>query len=179
MDGVFGVDWGATLAPDTPLLEIFVRGSVTYIALFMLLRIIPKRESGAASITDLLVIVLIADAAQNAMSDDYTSITDGLLLVATIIFWSWMFNWLSFRFPRMERLLSPPSLPLVRDGRMLRRNMQKEMITEDELLSQLRLQGVSSVSDVKEARIESDGRISVVCDSPQQNGRGAEERKLS
>ena len=113
-------------------------------------------------ITDLLVVVLIADAAQNAMSDDYRSIPDGLLLVGTIIFWSWALNWLGFRFPRIQRFVHPAPLPLVRDGRMLRKNMARELITEDELMSQLRLQGASEVSQVESALMEGDGRISVI-----------------
>jgi uncharacterized membrane protein YcaP (DUF421 family) len=143
-------------------LEIFVRGTATYLALFVLLRTVLRREAGAVGITDLLVVVLIADAAQNAMSDDYSSVPDGLLLVITIVFWSWALNWLGFRFPRIQRLIHPAPLPLVKDGRMLRKNMAHELITEDELLSQLRLQGASDVSQVESALMEPDGRISVI-----------------
>ena len=76
-----GVDWGEVLLPRTPLLETIVRGAVTYLALFLLLRVTTKREAAGTSISTLLVLVLIADAAQNAMADDYRSIADGLLLV--------------------------------------------------------------------------------------------------
>ncbi len=69
MEWLFGVDWAKTFLPNTPLLEIFLRGSLTYLALFFLLRIVLKRESGGMGVTDLLVIVLIADAAQNAMAE--------------------------------------------------------------------------------------------------------------
>nr|MBP7571903.1 DUF421 domain-containing protein [Acidobacteriota bacterium] len=74
-----GVDWGRVFAFDTPWLEIVVRGTAIYLGLFLLLRLVLKRQAGTVGITDLLVIVLIADAAQNAMADDYRSVPDGLL----------------------------------------------------------------------------------------------------
>ncbi len=176
MDHLIGVDWAKTLLPDTPLLEIFLRGTLVYLALFFLLRVVLKRESGGVSITDLLVIVLIADAAQNAMADDYTSIPDGLLLVATIVFWSYALNWLGYHFPRIQRFVHPPALPLIRDGRLIRQNMAKELITEEELKSQLRLQGIEDPAEVKVAYIEGDGRVSVIARDGQTNG--AREREL-
>jgi uncharacterized membrane protein YcaP (DUF421 family) len=162
IDWLFDVDWRSAFLPDTSFLEIFVRGSIMYLGMLLLLRFILKREAGALSITDLLVVVLIADAAQNGMAGDYQSIPDGIFLVATIVFWALALNWLGFRFPSVQRLVHPPPLPLVRDGRLLRRNLAKELITEDELMSQLRLQGVSDLSEVAEAYMEGDGRISVI-----------------
>ncbi|MEU4477559.1 YetF domain-containing protein [Micromonospora sp. NPDC023966] len=155
-------DWQKLFVPDTPLWEIVVRGSVIYLALFFLLRVLLKRESGSTGVTDLLVIVLIADAAQNGMSDGYTSITDGVLLVAVIIGWAYLLDLLSYRWPAVARIIQPGSLVLVRDGRMLRRNMRRELITEEELYSQLRQQGVEDLTDVKEVRMESQGQFSVI-----------------
>lgn len=162
MEWLGGVDWAKIFVPDTPLLEILIRGTLTYLALFTLLRLVLKRQSSAMGITDLLVVVLIADAAQNAMADDYTSIADGVLLVATIIFWAYALDWLGYRFPRFQRFFHPPPLPLVREGRLLHRNMRRELITEGELWSQLRQQGINNLRDVKEAYMEGDGRISVI-----------------
>jgi uncharacterized membrane protein YcaP (DUF421 family) len=150
------------LVPDTPLPEIFIRGTIVYIALFAMLRFVLKRESGTFGITDLLVLVLIADAAQNAMSGDYQSVPDGVLLVAVIVFWAWAVDALSYRFPAVERLVKPRPLPLVREGRPLWGNLRKELVTMHELESQLREQGVEDIGQVKEARMESDGRLSVV-----------------
>jgi len=173
-DWIFDINWEHVFVPNTPLLEIVLRGSVMYLGLFVLLRLVLKRESGAVGITDLLVVVLLADAAQNGLADDYRSIPDGLLLVVTIVFWSWALNWLGFRFPVFQGMIHPKPLPLIRDGRLLRRNLEKELITEGELMSQLRLQGVDDIAEVSAAYMEGDGRISVI----QQNGasRGAQER---
>ena len=156
------MDWKSIFLPDTPLLEIFLRGSLMYITLFVLLRLVLKRQTGTLRMTDLLLITLIADASQNAMAGDYQSLPDGILLVGTIMFWSYAFDWLAFRSEWLRRLIEPPPLPLIRDGKLLRRNMRSELITEDELMSQVREQGLERLEQVKEAYVESDGRISVV-----------------
>ena len=162
MDNLFIVDWHTMFLIDKPIAEIFVRGSVVYLFLFTLLRFVLKRQTGAVGITDLLVIVLVADAAQNAMADDYRSITDGILLVLTIIFWSYVLNWLGYQFPQLQRLIYPAPLPLIKKGQMLRRNMRRELITEGELMTQLREQGIDNIRTVKAAYIEGDGYISVI-----------------
>jgi uncharacterized membrane protein YcaP (DUF421 family) len=155
------VDWLKTFAPQTPVLEIVVRGTVVYLALFFTLRVVLKRESGTTGVTDLLVIVLIADAAQNAMADDYTTVTDGLLLVGVIIGWSYLLNFVAYHWPAAERVIRPQPLPLVRDGQLLYRNMRRELITAEELYGQLREQGIDDLSRVREVRMESDGQFSI------------------
>ena len=156
------MDWQSIFLPDIPLLEIVLRGSLMYIALFVLLRVILKRQTGSVGMTDLLLIVLIADASQNAMAGEYRSLPAGIVLVSTIIFWSYALDWLSFQSKWSTRLAEPPPLPLTEDGQLLYRNMRKELITEDELMSQLRVHGLDNFSKVKKAHMESDGRISIV-----------------
>jgi uncharacterized membrane protein YcaP (DUF421 family) len=156
------VDWSHLLIPTTPIVEIVLRGTVVYLAIFLMLRLVLKRQSGMVGEADILVVVLIADAAQNAMADGYRSIPEGLVLVGTILFWSYALDRLGFRFPRVQRLLRPPPLPLVRDGRLLRRNMRLELITRDELMSLLREHGVEDLARVKQACLEGDGRLSIV-----------------
>jgi uncharacterized membrane protein YcaP (DUF421 family) len=160
---VFGsVDWGALFIPDKPLLEIFVRGTVMYVGLLVLLRLTPNHETGRASPTNLLVIVLLADAAQNAMAGDYRSITDGLLLVGTLIFWSMLASWLCLRVPFVRWLLLAPPIRLIRNGRVHARNLQRELMSMDDLRSKLRQQGIENLGTVKEAWLEPDGEISVI-----------------
>lgn len=162
MDWFGSVNWSQLLMPDTPLLEIVARGTLMYLGLFIIMRVVLKRHSGGVSISDLLVVVLLADAAQNGLAGDYHSISDGLALVATIIFWSFALDWLGYHVPVIQRFVHPDPLPLVRDGQMLRRNMRQELITKEELMSLLREQGVDDISEVKEAFMEGNGQMSVV-----------------
>ena len=155
------MDWASIFIPTLPVAEIFLRGTVVYLFLFFLLRFL-RREAGELGISDLLVIVLIADAAQNAMASDYTSITEGLILVSTIAFWDYFLDWISFKSPLMRRLLRPQPLLLIKDGRLIPRNLKREMIHEEDLLAQLREHGVARIADVQRCYLESEGRISVV-----------------
>lgn len=156
------MDWKSIFLLDTSIFEIILRGSIMYIALFALLRVILKRQTGTLGMTDLLLITLLADASQNAMAGEYKSIPDGIVLVITIMFWNYALDWLSFRSDWFSRLIEPPPLLLIRNGKMLRRNMRMELIKEDELMMELREKGLDDISKVREAYIESDGRISVI-----------------
>ena len=160
---MFGpVDWSRVFVPDAPLVEIFVRGTLIYLGIFVMLRIVLKREAAGLSMPDLLVVVLISDAAQNGMAGNYVSVPDGLVLVGTLIFWSHLLDWLAFRWPAFARLIEPRPLPLVVDGRMLRKNMKKELVTAEDLASQLRQHGIEDIAHVKRAWMEGDGQISVI-----------------
>jgi len=161
MRALLQIDWNAVFVPTVSVAEIVLRGTFIYLLLFFVLRVF-RREAGALGISDLLVVVLIADAAQNAMSSEYKSVTEGATLVGTIIAWDYTLDWLGYRFPAFGRLLRPAPLPLVKDGRALRQNLRKEMITMEELLSQLREQGVESLSEVKRCYLEGDGHVSVI-----------------
>lgn len=152
--------------PELPLLELVARGSIMYLGLFCLLRLVLRRQAGSVGMTDLVVIVLIADAAQNAMAAEYHSIADGFVLVTTLVFWNYILEWLGYRFPMVERFIHPPPLPLIKKGRMLRQNMKCELISEEDLMSWLREKGVEDIKEVKVAYIEGNGKISIICDKP-------------
>ena len=161
METLLQIDWNSAFVPTVSILEIVLRGTVTYLLLFFVLRVL-RREAGALGISDLLVVVLIADAAQNAMASEYKSLTEGAVLVGTIVAWDFFLDWLGYRFSAVERLLRPAPLPLVQDGRVLRQNLRKEMITMEELMTQLREQGVERLEEVKRCCLEGDGHISVI-----------------
>lgn len=162
MDLLFKVDWYQVFVPSIAVAELVIRGSVVYLMLFAILRFMPNRQVGAVGIADLLVVVLFVDAAQNAMASNYTSITDGAILVTTIILWSYFLNWLGYKFRGVQRFLNRSPLALVSNGRLLRVNMERELLTQDELMSMLRKQGVQRLDEVKVAFMEPDGGISVI-----------------
>lgn len=164
---LMAIEWQKMFAFDTPPLEIFIRGTVMYLGLFLLLRIILKRESGGLGTTDLLVVVLLADASQNAMAGNYTSISDGILLVLVIIGWSYVLNLLAYVSPQIEKIIRPGKLLLIKNGKMLRKNMKEELVTVRELLAEMRKNGVSDINEVNSAYMENDGTISFVCSKPE------------
>lgn len=158
---LFQVDWQQVFLPYTSIIELVLRGSLVYFVLVAILRFMPSRQVGGVGISDLLVVVLVATAAQDAMATNDSSITGGLVLVITIIGWSYLFNWLSYKFSRLQRFLNPSPLLLVKDGQIFQQNMERGLINKRELMSQLRQRGVPSLNQVKRAYIEGDGRISI------------------
>lgn len=156
------IDWSAIFVPSEALFATFVRGTIMYLALFALLRFFMRRQTGGLGISDVLVIVVIADAAQNGMAGEYRSIPEGLLLVVTIVFWDYVIDWVGYRIPALARFMRPEPLLIVKDGVAVKMHLEKEKITHDELMSQLRLQGVDELAQVKLSYIEGDGRVSVV-----------------
>jgi uncharacterized membrane protein YcaP (DUF421 family) len=156
------VDWHALFAIQVPIAEIVLRGSAMFWFLFLLFRFALRRDVGAVGIADILVLVIVADAAQNAMAGDYKTITEGAMLVSVIVGWNLLLDWLAFRFPRVARFAQPSVLPLVRHGQILRANLRQEMLSEADLMSQLRQQGIEKLSEVKHVFMEADGQISVI-----------------
>lgn len=156
------MNWHEIFSFDLPVLEIFIRGTVMYLALIVLMRVILKRQAGAMQTGDLLLIILLADASQNGMAGDYKTVPDGLILVATLMFWNYVLDYLSYRYRWLEQVLQASPLLLIKNGQCQHRNMRKEFVTKAELLAQLREQGIESVEQVKKAFIESDGQISVI-----------------
>lgn len=161
METLLRIDWRTMFVPSLSLLEIVARGTIIYLTLFVLLRLL-RRESGELGVADVLLTVLIADAAQNGMSSEYRSITEGIVLVSTICFWSYALDYLGFHVPAVQRLLHPPPLALIKHGKIDARNLRRELISKEELMSQLREAGVESVEEVKRCCLEGDGRMSIV-----------------
>jgi uncharacterized membrane protein YcaP (DUF421 family) len=156
------LDWGEIFGISTSPLELIIRGTVMYLFLFLLFRVVVRRRVGSVGMADILIMVIIADAAQNGMSGEYRSVTEAFILVGTLIGWNMFIDWLTFRFPKLQQTLEPPPLPLVQNGRVLHRNLKHEFVTEEELKSKLREKGVKELSEVAQAHMESDGTVSVI-----------------
>ncbi len=148
-----------------PVTELLLRGTLVYWLLFLIFRFILRRDVGAVGIADILLLVIVADAAQNAMSGGYDTFAEGAILVGTIVAWNWLLDFLSFHVPAVQRFASPARLTLVRRGIAQLRNMRREFITMNELLEKLREQGIDDIRDVNAAYLEGDGQISVIRNS--------------
>lgn len=155
------VDWHKMFVPSVSPLELVLRGSVMYLAILAAMRVF-RRQAGSLNTADLLVVVLVADAAQNGMASEYYSVTEGLVLIATIYAWNYLLDVAAYRWPAVHRLLNAPPLPLVKDGKVVRRNLRQEMLTLDDLMEQLREQGVERLSEVRHCCLEGDGHLSVI-----------------
>lgn len=162
MASFFDLDWQGLFSLTTPLLELVIRGTAIYLGVMAMFRLLMKREAASLGLSDLLVVVLVASAVESGISGGYHSVTDGLILVATILAWDYVLDRLAYRVPFIGKLLHPPPVKLMQDGRFLYRNMRKEAVTEEEMRGQLRKHGIDDPALVKAAFMEGDGKISVL-----------------
>jgi uncharacterized membrane protein YcaP (DUF421 family) len=156
------MDWNEIFGLTVSPLEMIVRGSAMYLFLFLMFRVVIKRRVGAVGMADILVLVIVADAAQNGMAGEYRTVTEGCILVATIIGWDVLIDWLAFTFPRVQTVLEPPPLPLIQNGQILWRNLRKELVSELELKTKLREHGVEDPGEVARAYLEPNGEVTVI-----------------
>lgn len=155
------VDFGALFGLDVGAVELVLRTSVIYLLLVAVLRLLARREMGSVDLPDLLLLVLVADGVQNGMAGEYTSITGALIVAGTLFAWNYLLDYLAFRSVLMRRVLQPAPLELVKDGRMNRRNMRRELFSRDELMAELRLQDIDDIAQVELACLEHNGNVSV------------------
>lgn len=158
---MFEIDWHRLFIPGGSLAEIVVRGTVVYLVLFAAMRLLPRREVGGMGAADILVIVIIADAVQDALAGGYESITEGIVLAAVIFGWASIIDWLDYRFPHLHIAAAGP-LKIISHGRLVHRNLKRDKVSEDEVMAQLRQHGIASIAEVENAYIEGDGHFSVI-----------------
>src|SRR5690606_15464325 len=137
-----------------PLWEIFARGTITYFALIFLVRVIPKRKTGHLSPNDMLSLIVIGGMGTDAIMGGSTSLGDILLMIALIVGWGYLFDIIEARSTFVQGLLRDRQTTLIENGRLNKRNMRREMVTEDELMSVLREEGVDDISRVRSACLE-------------------------
>jgi uncharacterized membrane protein YcaP (DUF421 family) len=155
-------DWQLMFAPTVPLVESVIRGTVLYLVVLLLMRLVGQRESGGLGITDVLLVVLVAEAAAPGLHGEASSLVDALVLVGVLMFWSVCVDALAYRFPRMARIVKARPRPLIEDGKLNRRVMRREFMTRQEVESQLRLHGIDDITGVERAYLEPNGMISIL-----------------
>ena len=163
--------WPALWAIETPLVELTVRAAVLYFGILLLLRIMPRRTGGELGTMDLVMILLVTEAATHSLGG-YRTLGDGLFVIAVLMVIDYAINALSYRLPLFERLVASPPLPIVADGRLQRRNMRREFITEDELRAELRANDIADLAEVERAYVEPEGEITFITRKPRREGAG-------
>jgi uncharacterized membrane protein YcaP (DUF421 family) len=143
-------------------LELVARALLIYLALLVMMRVAGKRDVGQLSIFDLLVILLLAEGVSSAIQGGNESLTGGIIIAAVIMAANRLIAVAGDFVPAITRITEGTPTEIVRDGRMLRKNMHKESISEDELMTALRSHGIENVQSVRRAVLETDGTISVI-----------------
>lgn len=152
-----------------------VRAAVLYFAILLLLRVMPRRTGGELGTMDLVMILLVTEAATHSLGG-YGSLGDGLFVIAVLMLIDYGVNAMSYRARWFERLVASPPLPIVLHGKLQRRNMRREFITEDELRAELRAHDIDDLSEVERACVEPEGEITFVTRSGPRQPRDRQRR---
>jgi uncharacterized membrane protein YcaP (DUF421 family) len=148
-------DWASLFVPGMSLPELLIRGTLVYLCVCLLMRVILKGQAGKVSLSDLLVVALVAGACRNPLVRDTKSITDGMAVITVV-------DWLSYYSPLVHKLAHPPARQLISNGLVLKDNLQRELMTENQLKCQLRQRGLKEPTEAAEAWMEGSGEISVI-----------------
>jgi uncharacterized membrane protein YcaP (DUF421 family) len=149
-----------------PPWELAVRATAIYLAVLIALRLFGKREVGQFTLIDLVLIVLLANAVQPAMTGPDTSLTGGLVIIVTLILVNRLIAFARSRVPFVARLVESKPTELIRDGAWNLQALAHEELSVDDVMMALREHGLTEVSEVKLAVLEGDGSISVVPRDP-------------
>ena len=152
--------------PGTSIAEKIVRSVGVYLFLVLILRVGGRRELGQLNAFDLVVLLTLANAVQNAIIGDDNSLIGGFIGGATLVLLNLGVIRFLYRHPGLDRKIEGEPVLLVKDGRLLRRNLEKELITEEELLAAIRRQGVDRFEACAEVILETSGVITVLARQP-------------
>ena len=143
-------------------MDIVLRATIIFIALYLLVRLMGKRELGQMTPFELIVLVVIGDLIQQGVTQNDFSLTGAVIAISTIAFWALVMSWASYLWPRAERILEGEPRVIVRDGELLSDNLRRNRLTRSEIESEMRLAGIAHLRDVKWAILEPRGKISFI-----------------
>ena len=158
-------DLGELFRLGIPWWHLAIRAIIIYVVFFIGLRLFGKRELGQFTTFDLVLVLLIANALQPAMTGPDNSLTGGAIIVAILLLFNRGVAMLRNRWPAFDNLIEPPPTVVVQDGSVIKEALEKEGLSETDVQMAIREHGVEKLSDVKQAVLENDGSISVVTKS--------------
>ncbi len=145
----------------SPYLNIVISSAIIYLFITLAIRIFGKKELSQLSVLDLVFVLLISNAVQNAMVGSDSSLWGGLIAASTLFAINYIFKYLLFRSKKLTHLLEGEPLILVSHGKINDKNLRKLQITFDELLEAIREHGIADIQEVDLAIFEVDGNISI------------------
>ncbi|MHB8734424.1 MAG: DUF421 domain-containing protein [Terriglobales bacterium] len=166
------------LTPVHTALEIVVRCTAVYLLVLLLLRLMGKREVGQMNTVDFVMLLLIANAVQNAMTGPDTSLVGGAVAAATLIGINFVLSHTLLKHARLRKLVEGSPTLLIHDGQILQDHLRSEGITQEALEAALREHGVARAADCSSAILEVDGSISVLKPDDIKNNTGRTHRRI-
>lgn len=143
-------------------MDIVLRGIVVFFALYVLMRVIGRRELSKLEPFDLILLIILGDAVQQGLTQDDYSLTGAALAIGTIAVLQVGVSYLNFRIPRLRPVLNGEPVVVVQGGKPIERNLKRERLTLDDIAESARLQGIGSLDEVAWGVLETSGTISFI-----------------
>jgi uncharacterized membrane protein YcaP (DUF421 family) len=143
-------------------MDLTIRAVALFFFVYLLTRIIGRRELSSLEPFDLILLIVIGDAIQQGLTQDDYSVTGALIVIGTFAILQILVSYLSFRFPRLRPALDGEPIVVVQDGRAIEKNMKRERITVDEVMVAARQEQVASLDRIAWAVLETSGKISII-----------------
>ncbi|HET7589518.1 MAG TPA: YetF domain-containing protein [Solirubrobacterales bacterium] len=143
-------------------MDIVIRAAIIFFFLYLLMRMLGRRELGSMEPFDIILLVVIGDLVQQGVTQSDYSVTGALLAVSTIALLTVLVSWTSFRVRRLRPILAGEPIVLVEDGEVVGANLRRQRLTVEEIESEARLEQITSLDDVRWAILETNGKISFV-----------------
>ena len=159
--------WTVLFHPDVPVLEKIIRPAVVYLFLIVGLRLAGKREMAQLNPFDLVVLLTISNTVQNAIIGNDNSVAGGLIGAATLLVVNYFVVRFVYSHPALDRAIEGDALVVIENGRLLRDNLRKELITVPELEEAAHKQGFESLDVIQRAVLEPGGSISFFKKQPE------------
>lgn len=154
-------------------MDILIRATVIFWALYILVRLLGKRELAQLTPFELIVLIVTGDLIQQGVTHNDFSMTGAILAVSTFAFWASVLSWVTYLSRRAERFFDGEPNVIVRDGKLIRANMRRDRVTVGEVEAEMRLAGIAHIADVEWGIVEAKGRMSFI----QRKGPGAAENQ--
>lgn len=143
-------------------MDIVARAAIMFAILYVLLRLLGKRELGQLTPFELVVMIVLGDLIQQGVTHNDFSLTGAMLAVSTFAFLAILMSWLTYLSPRAEKLLDGEPRVVIRDGMLIKENLRRDRMTQGEIESEMRLAGISRIEQVAWAILEPQGKISFI-----------------
>ena len=143
-------------------MDLVLRAVAIFVFIFIVTRLIGRRELSSLEPFDLILLVVIGDMVQQAVTQDDYSVTGGVIVISTMALMTVAFSYVSFRFRPLRRVMEGEPIVLLENGRPIERNLRRERLTVDEIAEKARLSQIDSLDDVRLAVLETSGDISII-----------------
>ena len=143
-------------------MDLAIRAIVLYAFVFVLTRVVGRRELSSLQPFDLILLIVLGDSIQQGLTQDDYSVTGALIAVATIGALQVLASWLSFRSRRARRVLEGEPVVVVQDGKPIEKNLRRERMTPEDIAVEMRIQQISSFDEVQWAILENNGQMSFI-----------------